>query len=593
LPPILARGRLRSFRPRFDAQTVVYLILLVVLANVVIIPVGMIVLTSLNIGPLSAADSGISIENYINAWNSSNTWNALVTTLGFALGSTVVSVMLGVLFAFLSERTDMPMRSLVHIVIPLTITLPGILYGISWVLLLSPDIGLYNKILLGLFGAEGGLLTGWAGVGLTEAPFDAYTLPAMIVVDGLRGVAVVYLMTVGVFTNMDASLEEAAQMSGASHRTVVNRITLRMLMPGILAAFLFSLTSSLETFDLPAIMGMPVGINTLSTRIYLQTTTGQTEAAATIGTMFLLIAIAAVILYSRQVRGIERFSTVTGKGYRPRPIRIGRWRWPAVGLVVFYLILVAAAPLFVVIWASILPYYQTPSLEALKLVNLDSYQFILTHPWGLEALVNTILVTLAAPTLAVLVSALVSWFVVRSKMRGKRALDVMAFLPHALPSTVVALGFVYLFLAQPWQNLPIYGTIWIIVLALSTRYLAFGSRTMHGAMIQLHKDLEEAGQTSGASFPTVFRRIVLPILFPSLVAVWVFVALISFRDATMAIMLGSPSSRVLPLFMWDAWQNGRVNDAAATGVLLMLGIIVILLVARGVERYHARRTGWK
>jgi iron(III) transport system permease protein len=263
----------------------------------------------------------------------------------------------------------------------------------------------------------------------------------------------------------------------------------------------------------------------------------------------------------------------------------------AVALVTLYLVLVAAAPLLVIIWASVLPYYQVPSLDVLKHLTLHSYGFILTQREGLAALGNTVLVTLAAPTIAVVIAALVSWFVMRTKMRGRRLLDVTAFLPHALPSTVIALGFIYLFLAPPWQHLPIYGTIWIIILALATRYLAFGSRTLHGAMVQLHKDLEEAGQTSGASFWTVFRRIILPILFPSLVAVWTFVALISFRDATMAIMLGSPDNRVLPLFMWDAWQNGRVSDAAATGVLLTFGIVVILILGRIAERYQSRRTG--
>jgi iron(III) transport system permease protein len=577
----------RRFR-RPSGLQIVFISLLILLANLVVVPVLLVVLTSFNIGPRGV--SGLpTITNYVNAITSGATWSVLGNTILFAVGSTAISVSLGVAFAFLAERSDMPLRRYLFVLIPLTITIPGILYAISMVLLLSPRIGLFNIIAMGLFGAKDGLLTGWAGIGLTAPPFDSYSLLSMVVVEGLRGVAVVFLMTVGVFRNMDPSLEEAGQMSGAPNRTVTRRITLGIMLPGILAAALYSFTSSLETFEVPAIMGLPVNINTLSTLIFLQAQTGRIAAAATIGVGFLIIAVAAVILYGRQVRNIERFSTVTGKGFRPRVMRIGRLRWPALGVIGTYLLLVAIAPLFVIVWASVLPYYQPPSAAALKLLTLDSYEFILTHPYGLDAIRNTVLVTLIAPTIAVAVAAPVSWFVVRSRMRGKRILDILSFFPHAVPSTVIAIGLVYVFLTAPWRFIPIYGTIWIIALALGIRNLAFGSRTFHSAMLQLHKDLEEAGQVSGVPFRLIFLRVVLPILMPSIVAIWVFIAMVSVRDATMSIMLGSAQSRVLPLFMWDAWQNGRVSDAAATGVLLMLGCWAILVVGRLVERAQSKR----
>lgn len=577
-------GRVRGV----SGLKIFYFALFFVLANLVLVPVALVFLTSLNIGP-SVVSGDPTFQNWITAIRSQATWGVLANTLSFAVGSTIISVVLGVGFAFLAERTDMPLRSLAHVIIPLTITLPGVLYAMAWVLLLSPQIGLINNIALNLFGVEQGLLTSWAGIGLSEAPFDAYTLPSMIFVDGLRGVAVVFLMTVGVFRNMDPALEEAGQMSGLPNHLVTRGITLRVMMPGILAATLYSLTSSLETFDVPAIMGMPVNTNTLSTLIYLQSSTGRIGLAATIGVGFLLIAVAAVLLYSRQVRSIERFSTVTGKGFRPRVMKIGRMRWVAFAIVAVYLLLVAGGPLFIILWGSVLPYYQAPSEAALRLITFESYEFVLTHPYGIDAIRNTVLVTLVAPTLAVAISAPVSWFVVRSQFRGKRLLDVIAFFPHAVPSTVIAIGMIYVFLTVPWSLIPIYGSVWIIALALSTRYLAFGSRTLHSAMIQLHKELEEAGQVSGVPFRLIFWRVVLPLLLPTIVSVWIFVAMISIRDATMAIMLGGPTSRVLSLFMWDAWQNGRVGDAMATGVLLMAATIVILLAGRLVERAQARR----
>src|SRR5919204_199047 len=160
-----------------------------------------------------------------------------------------LSMIIGVFFAFMVERTDMPMKTFAYAVVPLTIAMPGLLYGIAWVLLLSPRIGLFNLALLGLFGRDSGILTSWAGIGFTDAPIQAYSMPGMIFVDAIRGVGVVFLMTVGVFRNMDPSLEEAAMVCGASPGKVVRRITLRLMSAGILAAFIYSLTAALETFE--------------------------------------------------------------------------------------------------------------------------------------------------------------------------------------------------------------------------------------------------------------------------------------------------------------------------------------------------------
>jgi iron(III) transport system permease protein len=188
-----------------------------------------------------------------------------------------------------------------------------------------------------------------------------------------------------------------------------------------------------------------------------------------------------------------------------------------------------------------------------------------------------------------LLCTLVSWYVVRSGMRGKRLLDVMAFLPNTVPSIMIALALVYLFLSVPWRLIPIYGTVWIIAIAFVTRFMAFGSRTMHGAVLQLHHDLEEAAQVGGVSWGKAFRYIVLPLLFPSIVSGWVFVALHSLRDTTMALMLYSPNSRVISLLMWDTWQSGETNRATATGVVLMLVTGVIILAGRYVDQRRTRR----
>jgi iron(III) transport system permease protein len=573
---------------RFSPQGVIYVLLLLLIANMVLAPLAMVVLTALNLGPTTRAPE-LSLDFFREAWTSPTTWSVMSNTAIFALGSTTLAMTIGVFFAFMVERTDMPLKSFAYAVVPLTIAMPGLLYAIAWVLLLSPRIGLFNLALLNLFGKDSGVLTSWAHVGFDGPPIQAYSMLGMIFVDAIRGVGVVFLMSVGVFRNMDPALEEAAMVSGAAPGGVARLITLKLMLPGILAAFVYSITGSLETFEVPAIMGLPGNIHLLSTKIYLLNKTDDEAVASSIGIVFVLLAIVFVYLYSRLTRRIEKFSTITGKAYRSRVMRIGRFRYVAATLVWLYLAVVVVAPFFVMLWASIQPYYAVPSQAALGRITFDAYGFIFTNPQGATALINTLLLALVAPTITMLLCTLVSWYVVRSRMTGKRLLDVLTFLPNSIPSIMIALAMVYLFLTVPWRLIPIYGTVWIITLAVVTRYLAFGSRMMHGAVLQLHHDLEEAAQVGGVSWLKAFRYIVLPLLFPSIVSGWVFVALHALRETTMALMLYSPSSRVISLLMWDTWQSGDVNKATATGVVLMLLTGLIILAGRYVDQRRARR----
>jgi iron(III) transport system permease protein len=573
---------------RLSPQVVVFVLLFILIANMVLLPLAMVVAEAFNLGP-TARTAGATFDYFRQAWASPTTWTVLGNTAIFAVGSTLVAMTIGVFFAFMVERTDMPMKNFAYAVVPLTIAMPGLLYGIAWVLLLSPRIGLFNLALLWLFGKDSGILTSWANIGFDGPPIQAYSMVGMIFVDAIRGVGVVFLMTVGIFRNMDPSLEEAAMVSGASASKVARRITLRLMLPGILAAFLYSLTGSMETFEIPAIMGLPGNIHLLSTKIYLLNKTDDGAIASSIGIVFILLAIVFVYFYSRVTRRIEKFSTVTGKAYRPRVMKVGKFRYLAAVLVWLYLLIVVVAPFFVMVWASIQPYYAVPSPQALGRITLDAYTFIFTNPQGATALLNTVVLTLVAPTVTMLLCTLVSWYVVRSRMRGKRLLDVLAFLPNSIPSIMIALAFVYLFLTVPWRLIPIYGTLWIIALAVTTRYLAFGSRTMHGAVLQLHHDLEEAAQVGGVSWGKALRYIVLPLLFPSIVSGWVFVALHALRETTMALMLYSPSSRVISLLMWDTWQSGDANKSTATGVVLMLVTGVIIFAGRYVDQRRTRR----
>jgi iron(III) transport system permease protein len=573
---------------RFSTRGLVYVLLVLLIGNLVLAPLAMVLLSAINLGPTARA-AGASLTFFVQAWTSPTTWTVMSNTAIFAVGSTTLALGIGVFFAFMVERTDMPMKSFAYAIVPLTIAMPGLLYSIAWVLLLSPRIGLFNLALLALFGKDNGLLTSWAGIGFSGVPIQAYSMGGMIFVDAIRGVGVVFLMTVGLFRNMDPALEEAAMVSGAAPGRVARLITLKLMLPGILAAFIYSLSGSLETFEVPAIMGLPGKINLLSTKIYLLNQADDAATASSIGVVFVALAIFFVSAYTLVTRRIERFSTVSGKAYRPRVMKIGSFRYVATVLVWLYLAVVVIAPFLVMLWASIQPYYAVPSVQALGRTTLDAYTWIFTNPQGATALINTLLLLVSAPTVTMLLCTLVAWYVVRTRMPGRRVLDIMAFLPNSVPSIMIALALVYLFLTVPWRLIPIYGSVWIISVAVITRYLAFGSRGMHSAVLQLHRELEEAAEVGGVSWPTAFRYIVLPLLFPAIVSGWVFVALHALRETTMALMLYSPDSRVISLLMWDTWQSGDTSKAAATGVVLMLVTALIILVGRYLDQRRARR----
>lgn len=541
----------------------------------VIFPLGMLIYSSFR--TVAPDEPGpLTVVNYINAYFNRETYELLANTAKFAVVALSIGVSLGVFFAWLVERTNMPLRNAGYVLIPLTVATPSMLYSISWILLLSPKIGIFNIVLMELFG-------------LAEPPIQPYSIIGMGFVEGFRIASGTFLMVVGVFRSMDPSLEEAASTHGVGTLATARRITFRLMLPGILAAVVYSLTTAFDAFEIPAIVGMRAGIHVFATKIY--------EAAhafprdygmtSTFGVILLALAVFWVYLYGKATRRVEAYSTVTGKGYRPRVIDLGRWKYMGTALLFAYFFIVVAAPIGIMLWGSFLPFYQTPSLAALSKITLNSYREILSFPWLLDAVKNTLVMTLWTPTLAVLISAVIAWIVVRTKIRGRKILDVLAFMPHAIPGIVMGLSFSWLYLRL--QFIPIYGTIWIIIAAFATRHLAYGTRVMNAAMIQLHKELEEAAQTSGVPWPTTFARITIPLLLPSFINVWIWSAMHVIQSASIPIMLYSPDSRVLSVLIWDLWQSGEVSYTCAIGVMLIFVLTVMLIAGRIVAMRRARQ----
>jgi len=547
---------------------------LVVLVALIMIPVARLLINSFIEGH-PAIPEGWTLKNYTTAFTMPLFYKALGNTLGLASVGTAITVVIAVLFAWLIERTDMPCRNLAWTLILIPMAIPGVLFALGWAQLLSPKTGALNVVLrdiLGLF-----------GVSMSEGPINIFSIGGLIFLDGVRGVTTVFLMVVGAFRMMDPSLEEAARVSKAGAVGTFFGVTLPALSPAILAAAMYSFISSMESFEAPLAVGLPANIFVLSTLIYF-TTRIQAPLdyglAAVFGVSYMLLMVFLLIWYRRAVRTSERFSTVTGKGFRPRVISIGRWRWAALAMFGVYFLLAVVAPFCVLLWTSLLPGYRPPSVEAMGMMSLANYVEIFETERVLQVIWNTLVLMVVSATVTMILAFMASWVIVRAPVRGRGLLDSLMFVPHAIPGIVIALALIMAFLTPPLRYTGLYGSMAVLVLGLVVAYISFGTRLMNSAIMQIQKELEQAAYVSGAGTAKTLFQITLPLLFPAFAAGWVWVAVHALRAFSIPLMLSSKNTEVFAVLLWEFWENGTASLASGLGVLLILTLIPLTLLMR-------------
>ena len=519
--------------------------------------------------------SRLTFANYIRSYGSAALLELFYNSFVFAAGSVLLALPVAVMFAWLIERTNTPLRAVAYALVLAPVAMPGMLLSMSWVLLLSPNVGIINRATMFVLGLE-------------SAPFNIYSLGGMIFTEGLRLVPTTFLLLVGAFRAMDPSLEEAALVSGAPKFVTTLRITLPIMFPAILTAAIYVFMTAIESFEIPGVLGLRNGILVFSSRIYYATTStyggvANYGEASALSSTYLVISVLLIYLYQRSTRHSEKFATVTGKGYRPRLNDLGIWKYAALCFFLFYFCLAVLFPILIMFWASLIPFYQAPSQEALSVVSFSSYGDLWNDSEVAKAVKNTFWLMFGSASATTVLAAAVAWVVLRSKFPGRRLLDILTFLPHAVPSVVLALALIYVYLT--FDFIPIYGTSLIILVGFVTNYLPFSTRTLSASIIQIHKELEEAGRVSGASPVTVFRKIIIPLLLPAMAGVAIWVAVHAMRELSMALMLNSSSNNVISFLIWSHWEAGDLRHASALGVVLIL----IMLVMTFSGRYLATR----
>ena len=529
----------------------------------VIVPLVVLLVSSLTPGgalPFTTAE--LTLANYRQALSEPIVVRLISNTLTYAGLSLVVAMVIGLALSWLTERTDLPCKVLVRAGIFFLFAMPGLLVAFGWILLLGPNNGMVTMLLRDLIGSR------WT--------LGIYTLSGMVFVTAMNFVPVVWILISAVLRMVPAELEDAARASGANAGEVLRTITLPVLLPGLLSATIYVFMIMLQTFDVPLTIGLNARVPVLATHIYLLAVPELSEPryglASTFGIVLLLLAFVMMWFYLRATKVAERYQVVSGKGYARRVRALGWARFPALGGVFVLFMLMGGLPLLALFWASLLPFYQPFSPELLSLANLDNYRDVIARTSLRDSALNTVTYMGGAATLCMALSFLVSWFAVRSRAKGARFLEIIAFLPLATPRLVFALAFLLFYI-----HTPLYGTVWILLLAGATAGLAFGTRLMSSTFMQIHRELEQAAAVSGASWLRTLKDILLPLVFPALLNGWLYVAITAFRDLTKPMILSTTGNEVLIRSLWLLWNRPDTTAAAALSVLMMLALLVIVV----------------
>jgi iron(III) transport system permease protein len=565
-----------NLAPRFDERSILSWATLLVVLWLVLAPVAMVALTSFQAEPLAHV-AVYTIGNYLEVYLDPDTYELLSNTLLFGAGAIAVGFFFAFPLAWLVERTNTPGRNMMYGLILIPMAIPPMISALGWERLLDPKIGLINIVLRGLLGIEG-----------DDGPLNIFTLFGMSFVMGLSMVPTVFLILAPSIRNLDPSYEDASLVSGATWYMTFRRVTLPLVYPAFFAALIWFFIIAIEAFEIPGVIGLQAGILVFSTKIFwaVHPPTGDLPdyGIASALAAFVLVLSAILVYFYLKVLGTgEKYTTITGRGYRPSIVDLGTWRYAGTLFFAGYMILAIVLPIIVLAWGSLLAYYQPPAWDLVEQLSLENYYTTFEDEDFLGVFWNTGVVVFTAATVTAVICTVAAWIVVRFPGRLSSVLNLATFTPIAVPSVIIGLALILVYLSIP---IGLYGTIWIIAIAHITRYLSYGSRTMIASQVQIHKELEEASYTCGASFRMTLRKVIMPILLPALVSLWLWVALHSIRELSAAVLLASSNNTVISTLIWTQYHEGEVGVAYALSVILIAVSFVIAFAGRRLLSWH-------
>ncbi|MPZ93420.1 MAG: ABC transporter permease subunit [Propionibacteriales bacterium] len=572
------QGRRRRWVPR-DPRTFVFLAVAAILVWEIAIP-----LIILLWGSVSSARPGsdeffspssFTLDNFARAFDGGRLTGVLWDTFVFATGTTVLAFILGTYLAWVCERTNTPLRGFITLMMVLRLILPGILTTISWIFLASPNIGTLNRWLQALFG-------------LQEAPLNIYSMAGMIWVETMDILPLVFLLMSAALRSMDPSLEEASLVAGKGLLRTTGRITLPLIRPAILATLILLLIRGIETFETPALIGIPAQKFTFVVEIWRQTSTTPTDfgVAAVFAVLILAFCSCLLWLYNHMTRHADAFAVVTGKAFRPRRTDLGAMKWGTLAGSLLICLFSLGLPMIILVWASFYPPsrgFQPITADGFALLSWDNYRAVLDSDLVQRAFVNSTFLGIASAAVVVLLMTVVAWITVKTSIPGRMWLDHLSFAPIAIPAVAMGVAFLWLYLSVP---IPVYGTIWILFLLYVARFTAVALRIMSASMTQVSDELHEAAEVAGASWWRSFRTVTMPLLRPGMLAAFIFVLVHAYRELSASLLVYSYGNEPIGVAVFDIWENGSYGLLSAFGILVVLALAFFSIIARVISNRY-------
>lgn len=510
---------------------------------------------------------GYTLRHYRELFSEPFVYKALLNTFGFAAISLAVAFAIAIPLAWIVERSDLPGRQVIYFLMIVGVLIPGLFTAMGWMFLLHPDIGMLNVAMKNWFGFD-------------HSPINIVSVPGMGFVQGIGMASVAFIILAPSYRALHPTLEEAARVHGMNIYQTLRHVSIPLVFPATLAAAIYIVTISFAAFEVPAVIGLSDRIFTFSTLVYFEANPQEGfPDYGPVSALSSLMIIGALLLswcYIQVLKKSYKYASITGQAYAPRIVKLRHRKTIIWSAVVVFILISKVLPLFLLVWAAIMPWLQIPSVKALSHVSLVSFSKV---DWSLvwEGFKNSALLMIIVPTITTALSIVISWILVRSRFRGKVLIDFFAFLPHAVPNIIFAVSTiaVALFLLPNW--IPLYGTLNILILAYCLVWIAFGTRSFSSAMTQIHKELDEAGMVSGMSIYAVLRKILLPLLKPALFNAWLWIALLVGREFTMASLLSTTRENMtMPVVTWSYWHGGQMGEASAVALVTITFMVPVV-----------------
>lgn len=547
---------------RFGTAQILYGLAVGILVVFVAVPVLLIFFNALWV------DGSLNLADVIKVLSERDTYQALLNSLILASGVTVTGTIVGTFFAWLVTRTDLPYKGAMKVLFLVPFMLPSFIGAMAWKMLLSPRSGYINRLLMDI-GFDGPL-------------FNIYSYPGIIGVETMYLFPFVFIQVSGALERMDPTLEESARISGADLFTITRKITIPLVLPSILSGALLIMLYSMAHFGTVAVLGIEAGIYNIPTLIYerIHQSAGSFAAIRT-GTVLstvLVITAAFIIWLQNKVLARGRYQIIAGKSFRPAELKLRGLRIPLLLFCIAYIGFTIVLPTATIFMVGALNTYGLPF--ALENMTLENYRYIL-FGWDLtrDAIWNSVSLGLASALITMFAGVIISYVIVKMKVRGKGILEFLGMLPFSVPGSVIALGVILAWSGKFGINL--YNTVWIILVAYIARYMAFALKSNSAALEQVHDSLVEAARISGATMWQALRDVVIPLVRPGMVAAFFLIFLPALRELTVSVLLYGPTSRTIGVAIYTLNEDGEtVYSAAMAGVALVIIITAEVVVRR-------------